>query len=171
MPAAQPVCDLLLAGMADSHTIVRTDCDHTVAELAIKDLHAAQQFWILASLAMLATTVAIIFLQWPSRDSAVMTDLQAAECSQWREIAPERVYDAFPMTGDACFALRTLMVKDRVVLSSVSSYDEHRLKVGIKRAVKSLLTWALVMGIFYAAGWVSARTAAKFRKLKTQKSE
>lgn len=151
--------------------MVFNDTDHMVAELAIKDLHTAQQFWLLASLALLATTVAIIFLQWPSRDPDVMADLQAAECSKWREIAPERVYDAFPMTGDACFALRTLMVRDRVVLPTVSSYDEHRLQLGIKRTVKSLLTWALVMGIFYAVGWATSRTAAKFRKLKAQKSE
>jgi hypothetical protein len=97
-----------------------------------------------------------------------MADLQATECSQWGEIAPKRVCDAYPTTGDACFALRTVMVRDRVVLSSVSSYDEYRLTTDIKRAVKLLMTWALVICLFYAFGWISSRTAAKIRKLKTQ---
>ncbi|MEZ5563377.1 MAG: hypothetical protein R3F27_10545 [Gammaproteobacteria bacterium] len=132
-------------------------------------LSTAQRFWMLSSLALLATTVAIIFMQWPLRDPEVMADLQAPECSQWRELAPERYYDAYPMTGDACYALRTLMVHDQVVISSVSEYDEHRKATGIKRAVKSLLTWAMIMGGFYVVGWVCYRTAAMIQKLKEQK--
>jgi hypothetical protein len=140
--------------------------DHTAADLPMKSLSTAQRFWILMSSALLATTIAIILLQWPLPDEAVIADLRSAECSEWREIAPERVYDAYPMTGDPCFALRTLMVHDRVVISSESDYDKHRVSTGIKRAVKSLLTWALVMVGFYMVGWVCYRTAVKLKKLK-----
>lgn len=135
----------------------------------MKGLNTAQRFWMIASLALLATTVAIIFMQWPLRDPEVIADLQSAECREWREMAPERVYDAYPMTGDRCFALRMLMVRDRVVISSETVYDEHRVKTGIKRAMKSLLTWALLMGGVYVIGWVSGRTVEKINRLKAQK--
>ena len=51
--------------------------DDTVAELPMKSLSTAQRFWILASSALLATTIAIIFLQWPLADKAVIADLRA----------------------------------------------------------------------------------------------
>lgn len=136
----------------------------------MKGLSTAQRFWIITSLALLATTVAIIFMQWPLRDPAVIADLQSVECSQWREIDPERVYDAYPMTGDPCFALRTLMVHDRVVISSVSDYDEHRVKTGIKRATKSLLTWASLMIGVYVIGWASKGLARKLAEFKARTS-
>jgi hypothetical protein len=136
----------------------------------MKTLNTAQRFWLLASLAMFATTLAIIFMQWPLRKPDVMADLQAPECSQWRELPAERLNEAWPMTGDPCFALRTLMVHDQVVLSSVSGYDEHRKATGIKRAIKSLLTWASIMAGIYVIAWVNSRIAAKFLELKTRKS-
>jgi hypothetical protein len=141
-----------------------------VAELAMKSLNTAQRFWLLGSLAMLVTTIAIIFIQWPLRDPAVMAELQAPECSQWRELPAERFDDAWPMTGDACFALRSLMVHDKVVLPSVEAYDEHRRATGIKRAIKSLLTWASIMCGIYVIAWVNSRIAAKFLELKARKS-
>jgi len=147
------------------------DTDHTVADLSMKKLNTAQRFWMLGALAMLATTLAIIFMQWPLRDPAVMADLQAPECSQWREMAPERVYDAYPITGDACFALRTLMVRDRIVISSVSDYDEYRKTTGIRRGTKSLLTWALIFGGIYVFVWVNTRIVAKVAELRARKSE
>jgi len=135
----------------------------------MKKLNTAQRFWMLGALAMLATTLAIIFMQWPLRDSAVMADLQAPECSQWREMAPERVYDAYPITGDACFALRTLMVRDRIVISSLSDYDKHRKATGIKRGTKSLLTWALIFGGIYVFVWVNTRIVANVAELRARK--
>ena len=99
-----------------------------------------------------------------------LADLQAPECSQWREMAPERVYDAYPITGDACFALRTLMVRDRIVISSLSDYDEHRKATGIKRGTKSLLTWALIFGGIYVFVWVNTRIVAKVAELRSRKS-
>jgi len=150
--------------------MARTD-DHTLADWLMKKLNTAQRFWMLGALAMLATTLAIIFMQWPLRDPAVMADLQAPECSQWRELGPERVYDAYPMTGDACFALRTLMVRDRVVLSSVSDYDEYRKTTGIKRGAQFLLIWALIFGGIYVFAWVTTRIVAKVTELRTRKSE
>lgn len=136
----------------------------------MKKLNTAQRFWLLGSLAMLATTVAIIFMQWPLRDPEVMADLQAPECALWRELPAERVDEAWPMTGDACFALRTLMVHDEVVISSMDDYDEYRRATGIKRAIKSLLTWASIMGGIYVIAWVNSRIAAKFLELKARKS-
>jgi hypothetical protein len=143
---------------------------HLVTIPTMKKLNTAQRFWLLGSLAMLATTVAIIFMQWPLRDPEVMADLQAPECARWRELPAERVSEAWPMTGDACHALRTLMVRDQVVISSMSDYDEHRKATGMKRAFKSLLTWALIMGGIYVIAWVNSRIAAKFLELKTRKS-
>lgn len=148
----------------------RKGTGHLVAELAMKRLNTAQRFWMLVSLALLATTLVIIFMQWPLRDPEVMADLQAPECSQWRELPPERVSDAWPMTGDACFELRTLMVHDQVVIASVSDYDEHRRATGIKRATKSLLTWASIMGGIYVIAWVNSRIAAKMLEIKARKS-
>ncbi|MDQ1303480.1 MAG: hypothetical protein QG595_1463 [Pseudomonadota bacterium] len=136
----------------------------------MKKLNTAQRFWLLGSLAMLATTVAIIFMQWPLRDPEVMADLQASECAQWRELPAARVDEAWPMTGDACFALRTLMVRDEVVISSMDDYDKYRRATGIKRAFRSLLTWASIMGGIYVIAWVNSRIAAKFLELKTRKS-
>jgi hypothetical protein len=141
-----------------------------VAELAMKSLNTAQRFWLLASLAMLVTTIAIIFIQWPLRDPAVMAELQAPECARWRELPAERFDDAWPMTGDACFELRSLMVHDKVVLASVEAYDEHRRATGIKRATRSLLTWAAIMCGVYVIAWVNSRIAAKFLELKARKS-
>jgi hypothetical protein len=160
----------LLAALADGHTMARIRTGHLVAELAMKRLNTAQRFWILGSLAMLATTVVIIFMQWPLRDPEVMADLQAPECAQWRELPAERVNDAWPMTGDACFQLRTLMVRDRVAISSTAEYDEHRKATGIRRAMKSLLTWASIMGGIYVIAWVNSRIAAKALELKARKS-
>lgn len=136
----------------------------------MKKLNTAQQFWLLMSLALLVTTLGIIFMQWPLRDPEVMADLQAPECAQWRELPPERYYDAYPMTGDACFELRSLMVHDRVVLASIGDYDEHRRATGIKRATKSLLTWALIMAGIYVIAWVNSRIAAKLLERKARKS-
>lgn len=136
----------------------------------MKKLSTAQRFWMLGSLAMLATTVAIIFMQWPLRDPEVMADLQAPECARWRELPAERVNDAWPMTGEACFELRTLMVHDQVVLSSIGDYDGHRKATGTRRAIKSLLTWALIMGGIYVIAWINSRIAAKFLELKARKS-
>jgi hypothetical protein len=141
-----------------------------VAELAMKSLNTAQRFWLLGSLAMLVTTVAIIFIQWPLREPGVMADLQAPECARWRELPADRYYDAYPMTGDACFELRSLMVHDRVVLASVEAYDGHRRAIGIRRAIKSLLTWAAIMGGIYVIAWVNSRIAAKFLEFKARKS-
>lgn len=141
-----------------------------VAELAMKSLNTAQRFWLLGSLAMLVTTLVIIFIQWPARDAAVMADLQAPECAQWRELPAERYYDAYPMTGDACFELRSLMVHDKVVLASVEAYDEHRRATGIRRAIKSLLTWASIVGGIYVLAWVTSRIAAKFLERKARNS-
>ena len=113
----------------------------------------------------------IIFIQWPLPDPEVIADLQAAECSEWREIAPERVYDAYPMTGDACFALRTLMVRERTVIASESDYDAWRVSSGIKRATKSLTTWALLMIGVYAVAWVTKALAGKIVMLRGKKPE
>lgn len=124
----------------------------------------------MGSLALLTTTVAIIFLQWPLRDPEVMADLEAPECRQWRELPPERVSDAWPLTGDACFALRTLIARDKVAIASMSDYDEHRKATGIRRAMKSLLTWASIMGGIYVIAWVNSRIAAKALELKARKS-
>jgi hypothetical protein len=99
-----------------------------------------------------------------------MADLQASECARWRELPVERVDEAWPMTGDTCFALRTLMVDNRVVISSTSDYDEHRRATGIKRAIKSLLTWAAIMGGIYVIAWVNSRIAAKLLELKARKA-
>jgi hypothetical protein len=143
---------------------------YLLAELEMTKLNTAQRFWLLGSLAMLATTIGIIFMQWPLRKAEVMADLAAPECAQWRELPAERLNDAWPLTGDACFALRSLMVRDRVVISSVSDYDEHRRATGIKRAFKSLLTWASIMGGVYAIAWVNSRIAAKFLERKARKS-
>ena len=141
-----------------------------MAEPTMKKLNTAQRFWILGSLAMLATTVGIISMQWPLRKAEVMADLEAPECAQWRELPAERLNDAWPMTGDPCFALRSLMVHDRVVIASASDYDEHRRATGIKRAIKSLLTWASIMGGIYVSAWVNSRIAAKLLELKARKS-
>lgn len=136
----------------------------------MKSLNTAQRFWMLGSLAMLVTTLVIIFIQWPARDAAVMADLQAPECAQWRELPAERYYDAYPMTGDACFELRSLMVHDKVVLASMEAYDEHRRATGIKRAIKSLLTWASIVASIYVIAWVNSRIAAKLLEIKARKS-
>jgi hypothetical protein len=119
---------------------------------------------------MLTTTIAIIFMQWPPRDAEVLADLEAPECSQWRELPAERVNDAWPLTGDACFALRTLMVRDQVVIATPGDYDAYRKATGIKRAMKSLLTWALIMGGIYVIAWINSRIAAKLLEIKARKS-
>jgi hypothetical protein len=62
------------------------------------------------------------------------------------------------------------MVRDEVVISSMDDYDKYRRATGIKRAFRSLLTWASIMGGIYVIAWVNSRIAAKFLELKTRKS-
>ena len=62
------------------------------------------------------------------------------------------------------------MVHDKVVLASMEAYDEHRRATGIKRAIKSLLTWASIVASIYVIAWVNSRIAAKLLEIKARKS-
>jgi hypothetical protein len=128
----------------------------------ISRLSGGQRIWLMFAVVLLASTIALIAIVWPTRDAGVVADLGSAECASWRGMPPEQMPDVYPEPGQPCYGIRSLMFHEHVRIATLEDYDSYLTRRGATTAAWLLLIWALASAAGYALAWSSARAVKAF---------
>jgi hypothetical protein len=120
-------------------------------------LNASQRLWLLFAVVFLASSIALIAAAWPAADTKVLADLRAPECGQWRNLPEGQFPEFVPEPGEPCFALRSLLVNERVNLRSEDDYGSYMMGQRAKTALRILGFWAGFAGGAYVLFWAAVR--------------
>ncbi|MEZ5565699.1 MAG: hypothetical protein R3F24_09375 [Gammaproteobacteria bacterium] len=132
-------------------------------------LNTWQRFWMLFAAVFLASTLALIATLWPPHDPAVVADLGAPECREWRELPEGTFPEDYPeaTNQDQCHSLRTLLNEQRINIRNQGDYDRYLLKERARVSMICLAWWAGFVATIYLLGWASRRLVDALRGKKS----
>lgn len=126
-------------------------------------LNSWQKFWGLFAAVLLATSFALIGTLWPVHDPAVVADLSAPECREWRELPAGAIPPNISELGEECHALRSLLYRKHINLRTEADYDQYLRTTGIKNTGLTLAIWTGFVMVIYFLGWSSSRLVRTLR--------
>ncbi len=116
-----------------------------------------QRFWGMFALVFLVSAVVMIVSTWPRHDAAIVADLRAPECQQWRGMTDAGDANVYPEPGVPCRAIRLFDYDHHLVLHTEADYDSFLLKARARTVLLWLGVWAGFSGFLFLLGLFSAR--------------
>jgi len=118
----------------------------------IQRLNPWQRFWGMFALVSLVSTIVLIVAVWPAPDAAIVADLHAPACQQWRDMPDTGGPNYFPEPGEPCRAMRLFRYEQHFTLHSEDDYTAFLLRAGVRKALYGLAWWAGFLGLLYVSG-------------------